>query len=244
MCRTITALLFGCLTFQLWAQTPPSQPPAAQPPSPTEPAPAGSPLSAPDASQSPLDQFKEFSAIMTGGPVPGTDDSIHIYRSGNLLRMESNEGVSYQITDLVKHETHGIARNGCLKLTVPYVRSYPFSLSGPDYKYQRTPVGTETVNGHSCRVEDLSIYIPKREKPAMIRLWEAEDLQGFPIKIETRGGPMHRDIFYDKVVLGPQDRTLFIYPDECQSGEEIGPPKSTKSKKARPATPKPSTPNQ
>ena len=37
---------------------------------------------------------------MVGGPVPGTDDEIHIYRSGNLMRMEANEGKSYQITDL------------------------------------------------------------------------------------------------------------------------------------------------
>jgi hypothetical protein len=220
-------LLAGCFNFQAWAQTPSSQPPAGQPPA-AEPAPAGQTPSTPSSqassqvssqvtSQFPLDRFKEFSAIMVGGPAPGDEAAIHIYRSGNLIRMEANEGHSYQITDLAKQETHGMAKSGCLRYKSPYVRSYPFMFAGPENKYEVVAVGKETVDGHVCQIEELTISSPKFHSPVKIKLWEAEDLQGFPVKIETR---MHRIIRYSNVVLGPQDPTLFIFPNECQNQEE------------------------
>lgn len=147
------------------------------------------------------------------------------------MRMEANEGKTYQITDLAKQETHGIAHVACLRYHTPYVRSYPFSLSGPDNKFERVPVGKETVDGHICQVEDVTITVPKHPEAAKIRLWEAEDLDGFPVKIETK---MHRTIQYKNVVLGPQDPTLFIFPEQCQGSETIGGHASSQPKKAPP----------
>src|SRR5271157_5085759 len=143
---TATLLFAGCLTFQGWAQTPPAQQPPA-----TEQA-STAPLSSPESTEFPLDKFKEFSAIMAGGPVPGTESEIHVYRSGNLMRMEGPARNSYQITDLAKQETHGVAEGGCLAYKLAYVRSYPFSFSGSANKFQRVPVGKETVDGHVCQV--------------------------------------------------------------------------------------------
>ena len=163
---------------------------------------------------------------MTGGPVPGTADPIHIYRSGDLMRMEANEGNSYQITDLAKHDTHGISKGACLHYKAPYIRTYPFSFSSPANKFERVPVGKETVDGHVCQVEDVIITLPKSPTTPKFRLWEAEDLQGFPVKVETKA---HMVMRYTNVVLGPQDPTLFIFPDKCESSDEIGPsPKSSK----------------
>jgi hypothetical protein len=190
-----------------------------------QPALSASPVSqapAPQAAQTgfPLDQFKEFSAIMTGGPLPGGGWDGHIYRSGNLMRMEARTRVpSYQITDLVKQETHGLAAGGCIFYKYPYTRSFPFVLSAPENQYERVPAGEETVDGHKCRVEDITITSVKFPHPLKLRLWEAEDLQGFPIKIETRTNAVHHSMQYKNVVLGPQDPTLFIYPDQCQGTE-------------------------
>lgn len=187
----------------------------------------------------PLDQFKEFSAIVQGGPVPGTEDEIHIYRSGNLMRMEAHEGKSYQITNFAKRETHGVTSGGCLEYDNAYVRAYPFSFANPANKFERVPIGKETFDGHVTQVEEITVTFPKNPTPAKFRLWEAEDLGGFPIKVETRGGPMHRVILFKNVVLGPQDRSLFIFPDSCQSAEKTIGTKpqsnSSKPKKAPPA---------
>ena len=65
-------------------------------------------------------------------------------------------------------------------------------------------------------VQDVVISFPKR--PAVkLRFWEAEDLQGFPVKIELRTTSIHHSMEYKNVVLGPQDPTLFIYPNQCQA---------------------------
>ena len=215
MWRPITAALFAVgLSSFVAAQAPPkpeSQAPARQTADPS--------VSPGKQSASPLDRFEEFSALMTGGVAPGTDSEIHIYRSGNLMRMEANEGHSFQITDLVKQETHGVATRGCLRYKNAYLRSYPFVLTGADYKFETSVVKKETVDGHECQVEDLIVSSPKLHDPIKLRLWEAEDLRGFPIKVETG---THRIIQYRNVVLGPQDPTLFIFPDNCEGAEQIG----------------------
>ena len=155
---------------------------------------------------------------MIGGPVPGTEDEIHIYRSGDLMRMEGL-GHSYQITNLAKQQTHGISKTGCLQYNAPFVRSYPYNFTSADNTFERTPVKKETIDGHVCQVEDVVIYHKKKIPPSKMRVWEAEDLQGFPIKIENRReNGRHWIIRYENVELGPQDPTLFIVPDKCQSG--------------------------
>jgi hypothetical protein len=225
MIRWTAAVLFaGCLSSLFLAQTAPTQPTTAASPS--------------AQTDFPLDKFKDFSAIMAGGPVGGTESEIHIYRSGNLMRMEANEGRSYQITDFDKQETHAVARSGCLRYGNLYIRSYPFSFSNPANKYEHVPGGKETVDGHVCQVEDVTVTLPTTPNPAKFRLWEAEDLQGFPIKIETK---LHRVIQYKNVVLGPQDPTLFIFPTECQISEKtigVKPAVAPKPKPAPAQTPK------
>jgi hypothetical protein len=219
MFRLTVALLFmGCFMFTAGAQTAPSPENATQPPA-AETAPAGSAAAKPQTSDF-LDQFKQFSALMSGGPVPAMSDEVHIYRSGDLMRMEGQNGKTYQISDLAKQETHGMATTGCLRYKIVHIRAYPFLFSRAANKFERTPVGKETVDGHVCQVEDVIVTLPKNPSKPKFRLWEAEDLQGFPIKVETRGGPMHQEIRYRNVVLGPQDPTLFIFPDECQISEE------------------------
>jgi hypothetical protein len=236
-------LLAGCATLQAWAQAPSGQisteqTPAAEPTSQTPQTPdnhAAVPHSpaeqaaatTPAQSEFPLDKFTEFSAIMTGGPVPGHDWEGHIYRSGNLMRMQGPVG-NYFITDLAKQESHGIAPPGCLKISHVYTRSFPFSIPEPGKTFQRVPVGEETVDGHRCRVEDVITTNAKRHNSThTLRLWEAEDLQGFPIKVETRpeGHTRPMDMLYKNVVLGPQDPTLFIVPNDCQSSGGFVSPK-------------------
>jgi hypothetical protein len=229
MWRWITAaLLTVWLSFFAAAQASPANSAAATPIESMQSAPATSPVA---QSASPLDRFKEFSALMTGGVAPGTEAEIHIYRSGNLMRMEANEGRSFQISDLVKQETHGVAKRGCLHYKNAYLRTFPFVLTGAEYKFEITPVKKETVDGHECQVEDLTVSSPKLHNPVQLRLWEAEDLRGFPVKVETA---THRIIQYTNVVLGPQDPTLFIFPDECEGAEQIGkrPSPSSPAKKA------------
>ena len=231
---TAVILLAGCFAFQAWAQTPQEQgtkeqaPAAEQKPSdpnhPSEQTPENSPAgTAASASSSqtapsapPWDRIQEFSALVVGGIMPGDERPTHIYRSGNLLRIEGIDQHSYWVVDLKTGEEHIVAARMCGK--APFVNSHavPFSMTGPQYTFESAPVGEETIDGHLTRVEDVSIKV-KSHDPLRLRLWEAQDLQGFSIKIEhERPGTLPpRSWTYEKVDVGPQDPTLFIYPENC-----------------------------
>jgi hypothetical protein len=253
----ITVLLVGWFTFSLCAETPQTQMPQAQVPAAeqksseqkssdqkapgqaTTPADSGSlpAATATTTNQNPLDQFQNFSAIVNGGPLPGMNVDRYIYRSGNMMRMQGDDSVpNYFVTDLSKRESHMIAADGCMKLDSPYTRSFPFFLSQPNVTYERIPIGEENVDGHSCRVEDIKVHDPKNPVLVHIRLYEAEDLQGFPVKIENRREHAYAWVIrYKDVKIEPQDPSLFIFPQHCQTMEGF--------KKAGPAsTPKKATP--
>jgi hypothetical protein len=82
----------------------------------------------------------------------------------------------------------------------------------------RVAAGEEAVDGHSCQVEDITVSSAMLANPQKMRFWEAEDLQGFPVKVEFvlpgGHGPVIR---YRNVALGPQDPTLFFHSKSCQS---------------------------
>jgi hypothetical protein len=180
----------------------------------------GQTAAAPSSTTYPLDSFQEFSGVMIGSraePREGTSQG-HIYRFGNRMRMEEPGGLGYFITDLSTGETYGIQEVGCLHDDHPYVRAIPFHFAGKaDSTVTRISAGKEMVDGHSCRVEDITVSSPMLSGPQKMRFWEAEDLQGFPLKIEFvlpgGRGPVIR---YRNVVLGPQDPTLFLHPKSCQ----------------------------
>jgi hypothetical protein len=222
-------LVIGCLAAQTFAQSPKEQGSAA----PTS-------VAAPAKTEFPLDAFTDFSALMVGSRMEmgeGTS-AAHIYRSGTLMRMEGPEGHGFFITDLSTLETYGLSTGPCVHDTHPFFRASPFAASRPGSTVVRVPAGKETLDGHSCQIEDVAVTSSQPGAPPFkMRLWEAEDLQGFPIKIEfPLPGGRHSTIRYKNVVLGPQDSSLFIHPKSCEALPEH--PKAT-TPKAGPAPKKP-----
>jgi len=213
MVRLLATILFiCCLTAQLNAQSNEQAPKEKEKESA---APAAAATSA--KTEFPLEAFQEFSAIMVGSVMMGDERESHIYRSGKLVRTEGLEGRNFLITDVTTQETYGVTALACLHDGHPYFRAAPFASMKPGYKVERATSGQETVDGHSCKIEDVTLSSPKLPHPIRLRLWEAEDLQGFPVKVEFRRDGNHNSVIhYKSVVLGPQDPTLFIYPKDCE----------------------------
>ena len=221
---TAAFLLAGYFALQVWAQEPTSSTQSA---------------SATATTESPLDKFQNFSAIQNGGPLPGMDEDRHIYRSGTLMRMEGDAAIpEYYVTDLTKQQTRSASARGCLRTENAYKGSFPFFISRPGVTYERIPIGVETVDGHPCHVEDLLIHRPKGSEVPHFRLSEADDLQGFPIKIENRREHAYPwVIHYKDVRIGRQDPTLFVVPIKCQTMagfQKTGPGSKTAKPKTEP----------
>jgi hypothetical protein len=210
-CTTVVVLvLVICLSSIILAQAP-------APPASTDSATlAQQPAEKTSSAVAPWDKFTTFTALMTGGPVIGTAEEIHIYRHGNLLRMEGQEHHSYVIQDLTKSgDARMISKADCLRMKIPFVRSYPFSFSWSPNRYETVVVGKETIDGHPTQVEEVTIIFAPvvHHDPVTIKIWAAEDLQGFPVKIENK---LHHTIEYRNVNFEAQDPTLFIIPGACE----------------------------
>ena len=240
MVRLIRIILLICsLAVRMHAQPPTEQVPKEEPPNREADSAAQIPAPTPAKTQYPLDSFTDFSALLVGSIMEmgeGASEA-HMYRSGNLMRVEDPAGLGYFITDLSTLETYAFSTGPCMHDSHPYFRVSPFPAARPGSSVERVATGKETLDGHSCQIEDISISSPTNGSHLKMRFWEAEDLQGFPVKIEfLRPGGRSSIIRYRNVVLGPQDRTLFIHPKSCQSAPQRA---AQKTPKAPAATGKP-----
>ncbi len=187
----------------------------------------------------PLSELTQFSAIMVGGLL-GNIDELHIYRSGNLMRTEMLDG-NYMVTNLDTRDTFVVLPDRCAHDSRPSVNTFPFSIFQPGQRLERNMVGTETLEGHACQVEEITITT-EHGRPMKMKLWEATDLSGFPVKVEVQrlsGAPV--TIIYKDVKIGKPDAALFQHPAMCSSSPQKAKRSAGKGGKI---TPSPKTPPQ
>jgi hypothetical protein len=88
-------------------------------------------------------------------------------------------------------------------------------------KVKRTPAGIDTVDGHSCKVEN--VVVTKADgRTIESRVWEADDFKGVPVKIESQTEHGKVAALYGDFVFGTLDNGLFTPPDKCIPYEKMG----------------------
>lgn len=167
-----------------------------------------------------LAPFTYFSAIMSGGIVK--EQPKKIYRSGDLVRIDLPG--KFHVTSLRTKGTWAVHPDRCTYLPAPDVATYPF-VSLRNYKIERSSTEeTQMIDGHRCKLED-DTFTPTEEGFSVVhaKLWKAEDLAGFPLKIEVapvNGQPFTFD--YKSVSLERPDAKLFQVPKHCTPGPAPG----------------------
>jgi hypothetical protein len=144
-----------------------------------------------------------------------------IYKSGANFRTESSPGQS----TVYMPGSNKIYKTSpqpafCMELPMdktPTLRS-PLQ-QDPGTKIEKKAVGTEVFEGHACTVEEVVLRSADGAE-LHAKVWEANDLKGFPVKIEALGAPTF--IFRD-IVLATPDAALFQPPAKCPRLEEIKP---------------------
>jgi hypothetical protein len=180
------------------------------------------------SSGNPFELFQNFSATLNGGL--GRDHDRRIFRSGKLMRLDFAD--HYRITDMEEPATWGMFPDRCAKFPMPDAGTWPF-FGLRDYRVERSPVRdtqeAETVDGHVCKVEHFT-FVRSKSAPSTIKmkLWEAEELNGFPVKIEVTNVERGRQysITYTNVSLEPPDAKLFEHPTRCDSASKLQPKKT------------------
>jgi hypothetical protein len=166
--------------------------------------------------QNPFDTHKQFSAtvVMTGAALGqhGPQGDMKIYRLGDKIRTNIGS-MGYSINDLSQHTMYMVMGQGvCMQMT-PKTQQNPFAQQG---SFERTPAGTDVVDGHSCKVENVTVTSQNGTQTKM-KLWEADDLQGFPVKIEVQSSKGPITALYKDVSFDAPAASLFTHPDNCQS---------------------------
>ena len=150
----------------------------------------------------------------------------------------------FHVTDLVCNSTWAVHPERCSHVGGPDVRSYPFSILN-NYNVERSPSDEkekETIDGHACKIERAT-FTSKEDSPIVVKmkLWEAEDLKGFPVKIEITSSTRTITVSYKDVNLDPPDPSLFKLPAKCP---DFRPNVKVRSKKpaAKPSNTPPKNP--
>lgn len=202
--------------------------------------------------QNPLDAFQQFSASVSGSPLKW--NNLKVYRSGNQWRSEFAHENEIRLGNLKDKNgwyirpLDGVKPNQCGRMTLLDMTTYPFfAYTGEDIIVERVPAAAspaeekETVDGHSCKVENYIVKPKEGGVTIKMKLWEAEDLKGFPIKMEIE--PSARPKFtmsYSDVSLEKPNLKLFQLPAICRlPGKQNSPPAAAKTPSKKTAqTPK------
>jgi hypothetical protein len=150
-----------------------------------------------------------------------------IYRSGTKFRIEFAPGLAsiYRPDDdlaynLLQTDT---PKPVCVQMKTHQVTMLPSPMqliSGA--KVERTDAGSEEFEGHKCKVETV-VVTAADGKTTSLKVWEAEDLKGVPVKIavKTKLGEglvaVYRDIKFESV--SPE---VFIPAYKCVPHEKVG----------------------
>src|SRR6266478_1270205 len=220
---TLSVFLLALLMVSVQAQIQEKQPKKAQ--------------AAPSA-ENPFAAYQQFSATLNGGL--GRDTNRKIYRSGKLMRFEFPD--HYRIADLEAKTIWLMYPKRCSKFPMLDPGVFPFSRKF-HIEQSSTSEVKETIDGHTCKIDDV-VLITEESFPTTfkMKLYRAEDLSGFPIKIDVEN-PMNRTKFtinYSNVSLEPPDAKVFEHPAKCDS--PVLKPLTQPGSKPKPATPAAKTP--
>jgi hypothetical protein len=179
--------------------------------------------------------FPDFTAIQKIGPGGGRRPLVmKVYFSGSTVRVD----LSPKITNLFVTSTGKVYRietypdkvTACISMRrnqSGFMASPLEMLQGA--KVERTPAGTDDVDGHKTKVEDV-VVTRADGKIMKSKVWESDEFQGVPIKIisevipdpkarpdakPVKIGALYGDIKFEKV-----DPALLTPPDNCKPVEQ------------------------
>jgi len=166
--------------------------------------------------QNPFEAQKQFSAtmVMSGMPAgsPMSQGDMKIYRSGDKMRTTMG-AMGYVVMDLTQHANYMVMNGMCMQMNAMRQQNPFAQASGATI--DRSPAGTDTVDGHACKVENLTVTA-QSGKPVKMKVWEADDLKGFPVKIEIQSDKGPITVLYKDISFDAPAASLFTHPDNCQ----------------------------
>jgi len=169
--------------------------------------------------------FPNFSATQVF-PARHAEMTMKVHRSGSSVRVERSSAIatlyvpdSSKVYNLTVYPDNS---RQCVVMKPEQAKMLPSPLElilGRILK--RTAAGSEVVDGHPSKIEDVIVAEPDG-KTVESRVWEAEDLKGIPVKIESHLDGVTLRATYRDIVIGTPDKALFRVPEVCVPLEKMG----------------------
>lgn len=154
------------------------------------------------------------------------DLSMKVYHSGSSVRVERSGALStlYMTSSskVYNFTTYPDNSHQCVVMKPNQAKMLPSPLEllqGSNLK--RTRIGTEVVEGHACTVEKVTATAPDG-KTVESKVWEADDLKGIPVRIESHIGDVTLTAVYRDISIKAPDQGLFAIPEKCTPFEKMG----------------------
>ena len=168
--------------------------------------------------------FPDFSATQVF-PSSKAEITMKVYRSGSSVMVERGPAIS-TLYLTAEHKIYNLTTypdqsHQCVSMKPEQARMLPSPLELIQGKIlKRTRGGSEEVEGHNTNVETVVVLRPDG-KTIESKVWEAEDLQGAPVQIESHLENFTLRAVYRNIVLGTPDKTLFTVPARCTPFEKM-----------------------
>jgi hypothetical protein len=157
----------------------------------------------------------------------GREMTAKIYRSGTMVRIDHSAALATlyvparaKVYRLTKYPD---GSHQCVVMRNEQVKMLPspmeILLSGSNEK--RTPIGSEVVEGHSCKSENVTLT-RFDGKTVETTACVADDLEGLPVKIEMDSSFGKLRAIYRDIVFATPDASLFAIPNKCTPIEKMG----------------------
>jgi hypothetical protein len=85
---------------------------------------------------------------------------------------------------------------------------------------KRVGGGSEVVDGHPTKIEEVTVE-GMDGKTIRSKVWQAEDLKGIPVRIESYVGKITLRATFRDVVIGTPPKSLFEVPTRCTPYEKM-----------------------
>lgn len=170
-------------------------------------------------------KFPDFSAtqVFQGHKSAMT---MKVFLSGTSVRLDRTATIStLYVTPTSKIyglTTYPDNSHQCVSMNPDQARMLPSPLEIIQGRIvKRVSAGSEVVDGHPTKIEDVTV-VGLDGKTIQSKVWEAEDLQGVPVKIDSYIEGVTLRAFYRDIVIGSPDKALFEVPSRCTPFEKMG----------------------
>lgn len=170
-------------------------------------------------------KFPDFSATQVFQSRK-SDMAMKVYRSGSSVRVERTAAMSTLYvpasSKVYNFTTYPDQSQQCVSMNPEQAKMLPSPLELIQGKIvKRAAAGSEVIDGHPAKIQTVAVIQPDG-RTIESKVWEADDLQGIPVKIESYVGQATLRAVYRDVVIGTPDRGLFTVPARCTPFEKMG----------------------